>query len=123
MTLRKAMMFALMIGGIALNAVPATAQDNAEEDREQLLIAGTVDCRYQLRPAEVAICGTPVLAAMDLQMTTLFNILNLLVKQETALEMAATQQQFPQGQGETARPTPTASDRRMPRGSANWTKS
>ncbi len=71
----------------------ACAQDQAAAE-PPVLVAGTVDCRDQLRPVENVICGAPVLAAMDLQMITLFNVLNLLVQPDVGVEMAATQQLF-----------------------------
>ena len=97
MTLRKAMMYAAMIAGLALTTSAAKAQDTqgAEgADEAPVLIADTVDCRYQLRPDEIAICNTPVLAAMDIQMGTLFKVLNLLVNKEVGTVMAADQQAF-----------------------------
>jgi len=53
-----------------------------------------VDCRYQLRPVETAICNTPVLAAMDIQMITLYSALNQLVNPEVGVVMSADQETF-----------------------------
>lgn len=91
MMLRKAMMCGVLAGGLAVSATMAMAQDNQEE---QVLVAGTVDCRYQLRPVETAICSTPVLAAMDIQMITIYNILNLLVNSQVGVVMSADQEVF-----------------------------
>jgi uncharacterized protein len=97
MRFRKAMMRALFIGGLALTSSAASAQDAQTADGESeapLLVADTVDCRYQVRPDEVAICNAPVLAAMDIQMGTLFKVLNLLVNKEVGTVIAADQQEF-----------------------------
>lgn len=93
-----------IVGGLALIATAsgltgASAQTQPQpqaqgQSQEQVLVAASVDCRYQLRPVETAICSTPVLAAMDIQMVTLFNTLNLLVKPEVGVDMAAKQQDF-----------------------------
>ncbi len=81
--------FALAVA--ALGAQGASAQ---QQQDQQTLVAGTVDCRFQVRPVDSAICGTPVLAAMDLQMLTLFKVLEVLVKPETATELAVGQETF-----------------------------
>lgn len=92
--LRNAIFAALATVAVAFGAAGASAQEQTQADDKMTLVAGTVDCRYQLRPVETAICSTPVLAAMDLQMITLYNVLNALVKPETGMEMAASQQAF-----------------------------
>jgi|GEM_PF-2233773 len=102
MTLGNARVFSreAIIGAAALAAVSifvgsASAQDQqAQENDGPLLVAGTVDCRYALRPAETAICNTPVLAAMDIQMDTLFKVLSSLVKPEVGVELANSQEIF-----------------------------
>jgi uncharacterized protein len=90
--LRGAIAGAVAMVAAAGWAGAASAQEKAED--ELVLVAGSVDCRYQLRPVETVICGTPVLAAMDLQMVTLFNVLNALVTSEVGVEMAAGHQVF-----------------------------
>jgi len=87
-----------IVGAVAMVAATgwaggASAQEQ-KADEEIVLVAGSVDCRYQLRPNETVICSTPILAAMDLQMVTLFNVLNALVKPEVGIEMSAGQQVF-----------------------------
>ncbi|MEJ8573793.1 hypothetical protein [Microbaculum marinum] len=100
MTLRKMMTSALVAAGLAMASSAAMAQSDQSsqpapsQGEGPVLVAGTIDCRYQIRPAETAICSTPVLAAMDIQMVTLFNILNLLVNEEVGAVMAADQQEF-----------------------------
>lgn len=99
MILRNAIAGALSLAAAAGFAAVASAQQQQQQQDQQqaeglLLVAGTIDCRYQLRPLDTAICSTPVLAAMDIQMITLFNALNLLVKSEVAIDMAADQQDF-----------------------------
>ncbi|WP_436641177.1 lysozyme inhibitor LprI family protein [Microbaculum sp. FT89] len=92
--LRNAILAALAMVAVGIGATGASAQEQTQAEDTMTLVAGTVDCRYQLRPIETAICTAPVLAAMDLQMITLYNVLNALVKPETGVEMAATQQAF-----------------------------
>jgi len=94
MIIRKTMAIALMAIGLTIMAAatPAVAQQQAGE--EPSLVALSIDCRYQLRPAETTICSSPVLAAMDIQMMTLFNVLNLLANQEVAVVMASDQEAF-----------------------------
>ena len=88
---RKTIAIALM--AIGLSATAAAAQQE-QAGEEPTLVALSIDCRYQLRPAETTICSSPVLAAMDIQMMTLFNVLNLLANQEVAVVMAADQDAF-----------------------------
>ena len=85
-----------VVGALATFAFSqaASAQQDAKESEEMVLVAGTVDCHFPVRPTETTICSTPVLAAMDLQMITLYNILNALVKPEVGIELATGQQVF-----------------------------
>jgi uncharacterized protein len=91
MKLSKAFLGVAAVGVAAFAPLQASAQQAGDEPT---LVAGTIDCRYQLRPVDTTICTTPILAAMDLQMITLFNVLNHLVKPEVGVEMAATQEAF-----------------------------
>jgi uncharacterized protein len=95
MTLRNAMSALCLAAGCLGAATGAQAQTQPkQQDDEMVLVTGTVDCLHALRPVETAICSAPVLAAMDIQMITLYNIVNVLVKPEVATSLAAEQQIF-----------------------------
>lgn len=59
-----------------------------------LYITGTIDCRSAIRPYENTVCANGVLAAMDLQMQTLYQVVQQLVQPQVAAQLAAGQQAF-----------------------------
>lgn len=73
---------------------PTTSARAQDTDDEPLYITGTIDCRSAIRPYESTVCGNGVLAAMDLQMQTLFQVVQKLVQPQVAAQLAAGQQAF-----------------------------
>ncbi|TCT11395.1 hypothetical protein EDC22_104152 [Tepidamorphus gemmatus] len=67
------------------------AQSAGDEPR---YITGTIDCRVAIRPYESTVCSNGVLAAMDLQMQTLYQVVQQLVQPQVAAQLAAGQQAF-----------------------------
>lgn len=84
---------AAVVAAAPLISPTAGARAQGASD-EPLYITGTIDCRSAIRPYESTVCANGVLAAMDLQMQTLYQVVQKLVQPQVAAQLAAGQQAF-----------------------------
>lgn len=82
--------------GLAAAAIlSSVAGSHAQQGSgEPLYITGTIECSSAIRPYETTVCSHGVLAAMDLQMQTLYRVVERLVKPEAGLKLEADHQAF-----------------------------